>query len=145
MGLKYFSYFNSPGDLLENYCWDDLLMNISRLFFCFVILLTYPIECFVCREVLNNIFWKDNKVQTKYNLWWSDHSFIDKDSGWFRHVSVTVGLVMASCLVSMSTDCLGIVLELNVSTFLYMSGYSQTHGEKQRSVAKLRNTVCLFV
>jgi len=86
----------TQGDLLENYCWDDLLMNISRLFFCFVILLTYPIECFVCREVLNNIFWKDNK-----------------DSGWFRHVSVTVGLVMASCLVSMSTDCLGIVLELN--------------------------------
>ena len=47
---------------MENYCWDDTLMNISRLFFCFVILLTYPIECFVCREVLNNIFWKDNKV-----------------------------------------------------------------------------------
>eukprot|EP00092_Neocalanus_flemingeri_P027919 GFUD01030312.1.p1 GENE.GFUD01030312.1~~GFUD01030312.1.p1 ORF type:complete len:446 (+),score=110.18 GFUD01030312.1:430-1767(+) len=86
----------TQGDLLENYCWDDTLMNISRLLFCFVILLTYPIECFVCREVLSNIIWKDSK-----------------NSGWFRHFSVTLGLVMSSCLVSMSTDCLGIVLELN--------------------------------
>jgi len=86
----------TQGDLLENYCSDDLLMNISRLFFCFVILLTYPIECFVCREVLNNVFWKDKK-----------------SSGWLRHLSVTVALVITTCLASLSTDCLGIVLELN--------------------------------
>jgi len=86
----------TQGDLLENYCEDDFLMNISRLFFCFVILLTYPIECFVCREVLNNVFWKDKK-----------------SSGLLRHVIVTVCLVIATCLASLSTDCLGVVLELN--------------------------------
>ena len=99
---------------MENYCWDDTFMNISRLFFCFVILLTYPIECFVCREVLNNIFWKDNKVMIFIMIVY-ESSLIPQNSGWFRHVSVTVGLVMSTCLVSMSTDCLGIVLELNVS------------------------------
>ena len=112
-----------PGDLLENYCWDDTLMNISRLFFCFVILLTYPIECFVCREVLNNIFWKDNKVMIFIMIVY-ESSLIPQNSDWSRHVCVTVGLVMSTCLVSMSTDCLGIVLELNVSTSTFMSlGY----------------------
>lgn len=41
----------SQGDLLENYCWDDDLMNFSRVLFSISILLTFPIECFVSREV----------------------------------------------------------------------------------------------
>ena len=45
------------GDLLNNYCWDDDLMNVSRFLFAITVLLTYPIECFVCREVLINVFW----------------------------------------------------------------------------------------
>lgn len=39
------------GDLLENYCWNDDLMNFSRVLFSISILLTFPIECFVSREV----------------------------------------------------------------------------------------------
>lgn len=39
------------GDLLENYCWNDDLMNFSRVLFSVSILLTFPIECFVSREV----------------------------------------------------------------------------------------------
>lgn len=39
------------GDLLENYCWDDDLMNFARVLFSVSILLTFPIECFVSREV----------------------------------------------------------------------------------------------
>lgn len=42
------------GDLLENYCWSDDLMNFSRVVFSFSILLTYPFECFVSREVTRN-------------------------------------------------------------------------------------------
>lgn len=41
------------GDLMENYCWDDDLMNLSRVMFSGTILLTFPIECFVTREVIN--------------------------------------------------------------------------------------------
>lgn len=37
------------GDLLENYCYDD--MNLARVLFCVSILLTFPLECFVSREV----------------------------------------------------------------------------------------------
>lgn len=43
--------FPFSGDLLENYCWDDDLMNFSRVLFSISILLTFPIECFVSREV----------------------------------------------------------------------------------------------
>lgn len=39
------------GDLLENYCWNDDLMNFARVLFSVSILLTFPIECFVSREV----------------------------------------------------------------------------------------------
>jgi hypothetical protein len=41
--------FHFAGDLLENYC-DD--MNLARVLFCVSILLTYPLECFVAREVI---------------------------------------------------------------------------------------------
>lgn len=41
----------SQGDLLENYCLSDDLANVTRVFFTLTIMLTYPIECFVVREV----------------------------------------------------------------------------------------------
>ena len=44
----------TQGDLLNNYCWNDDLMNVSRIFFAITVLMTYPIECFVCREVAEN-------------------------------------------------------------------------------------------
>lgn len=44
-------FFYQIGDLLENYCWDDDLMNFARVLFSVSILLTFPIECFVSREV----------------------------------------------------------------------------------------------
>lgn len=39
------------GDLLENYCKTDDLMNVARLCFAVTIMLTYPLECFVVRHV----------------------------------------------------------------------------------------------
>lgn len=46
--------FYQIGDLLENYCWDDDLMNFARVLFSVSILLTFPIECFVSREVCSH-------------------------------------------------------------------------------------------
>ncbi len=40
-----------PGDVLENYCHEDDLMNVARFLFATTIMLTFPIECFVTREV----------------------------------------------------------------------------------------------
>ena len=43
--------FAFTGDLLNNYCEMDPVANATRFFFACVIMLTYPIECFVAREV----------------------------------------------------------------------------------------------
>ena len=43
--------FSDLGDLLENYCKTDDLMNVARLSFAVTIMLTYPLECFVVRHV----------------------------------------------------------------------------------------------
>lgn len=52
-GIVGYATFTSyvQGDLMENYCWDDDLMNFARVMFSGTILLTFPIECFVTREV----------------------------------------------------------------------------------------------
>ncbi|XP_063964342.1 putative sodium-coupled neutral amino acid transporter 11 [Lytechinus pictus] len=42
---------HTQGDLLENYCYNDVLVNIARVFFAVTIMCTFPLECFVCREV----------------------------------------------------------------------------------------------
>ena len=42
---------------------------------------------------------------------------LPQDQGWKSHVLVTLGLVTAAMATSMATDCLGVVLELNVCIF----------------------------
>ena len=53
-------------------------MNVSRLLFSITILLTYPIECFVCREVILNLLYGNdpgnNKLISRKNLF--DYYFI---------------------------------------------------------------------
>ena len=39
------------GDLLNNYCDIDPIADVGRIFYALVIMLTYPIECCVTREV----------------------------------------------------------------------------------------------
>ncbi|XP_063215986.1 putative sodium-coupled neutral amino acid transporter 11 isoform X2 [Bacillus rossius redtenbacheri] len=86
----------SQGDLLENYCWDDDLMNLARLLFSGTILLTFPLECFVAREVVQTAFFSDNTGESLFN-----------------HVVITLGLVVVALLISLMTECLGIVLAIN--------------------------------
>lgn len=60
------------GDILNNYCWSDDLMTFCRFIFTITVLLTYPIELFVVREVLNNvverIFGKNLEVRHQFSL-----------------------------------------------------------------------------
>lgn len=88
----------SQGDLFENYCLSDDGANIARLLFTVTIMLTYPIECFVVREVLENVFWPCKELLTKSH-----------------HLMITISIVSLTFLLSTLTDCLGVVLELNVS------------------------------
>ncbi|XP_048753789.1 putative sodium-coupled neutral amino acid transporter 11 isoform X2 [Ostrea edulis] len=95
--LGYVSFTgHTQGDLLENYCHEDDLMNVSRFMFAFSIMLTYPIECFVTREVIENAFFPSK----------------DPSPAW-RHLCVTIAVVLLTVAISMTTDCLGIVLTFN--------------------------------
>ncbi|PSN36021.1 putative sodium-coupled neutral amino acid transporter 11 [Blattella germanica] len=91
---------NSQGDLLENYCWSDDLMNVSRISFSITILLTFPIECFVTREVIENSFFSN--LPPSEDKWSKT-----------RHIGISLFIVIVTYLISMATDCLGVVLELN--------------------------------
>ncbi|XP_040601400.1 putative sodium-coupled neutral amino acid transporter 11 isoform X2 [Mesocricetus auratus] len=84
----------SFGDLFENYCRSDDLVTFGRFCYGITVILTYPIECFVTREVIANVFLGGNP------------------SSVFR-IILTVVIITAATLVSLLIDCLGIVLELN--------------------------------
>lgn len=99
-GVNVYCFFT--GDLLENYCWDDTLMNFSRVMFSATILLTFPIECFVTREVIERTFF-NNDPNIPISM--------------TRHYAVTMVVIALTYLISIATDCLGVVMELNVSKF----------------------------
>ncbi|XP_051039951.1 putative sodium-coupled neutral amino acid transporter 11 [Phodopus roborovskii] len=84
----------TQGDLFENYCRSDDLVTFGRFCFGITVILTYPIECFVTREVIANVFFGGNPSSV-------------------FHIILTVVIVTAATLVSLLIDCLGIVLELN--------------------------------
>ncbi|XP_028603252.2 putative sodium-coupled neutral amino acid transporter 11 isoform X1 [Podarcis muralis] len=84
----------TEGDIFENYCRDDDLATFGRFCYGITVILTFPIECFVTREVLANVFFGGN-LTTIY------------------HVALTVIVIALATSVSLVYDCLGIVLELN--------------------------------
>ncbi|KAK8741962.1 hypothetical protein OTU49_002038, partial [Cherax quadricarinatus] len=86
----------TQGDVFENYCWGDDLMNVCRGAYAVTILLTFPIECFVARDVMETAFFREYQPQP-----------------FFRHAVLSVLIAMLCMFLSLSTDCLGIVLEVN--------------------------------
>ncbi|CDS05219.1 hypothetical protein LRAMOSA07748 [Lichtheimia ramosa] len=84
----------TAGNILNNFPADNTLINVARLAFGMNMFTTLPLEAFVCREVLEILFWSS-----------SPHSTV-------RHVVITTSLVGVSLLISLLTCNLGIVLEL---------------------------------
>ncbi|XP_073702116.1 putative sodium-coupled neutral amino acid transporter 11 [Garra rufa] len=84
----------TQGDIFENYCRNDNLATFGRFCYGVSIITTYPLECFVTREVISNVFFK-GELST------------------ITHVIITLVIVSATTAISLSYDCLGIVLELN--------------------------------
>ncbi|XP_047401484.1 putative sodium-coupled neutral amino acid transporter 11 isoform X2 [Sciurus carolinensis] len=84
----------TQGDLFENYCRSDDLVTFGRFCYGITVILTYPIECFVTREVIANVFFGGTLSSV-------------------FHVVITVVIITIATLVSLLIDCLGIVLELN--------------------------------
>lgn len=91
----------TQGDLLENYCYTDDLANMARILFAITIICTYPLECFVCREVMENLAVRHAWVNT------------EEPQPLTRHMIFTLVIVGLTLAFSMSTSCLGIVLSLN--------------------------------
>ncbi|KAM9802931.1 putative sodium-coupled neutral amino acid transporter 11 isoform 2-T2 [Syngnathus typhle] len=84
----------TQGDIFENYCRNDNLATFGRFCFGLSIIMTFPLECFVTREVVSS-------------------SIFGRELSKVEHMSVTVIIVAACTAVSLAYDCLGIVLELS--------------------------------
>lgn len=95
----------TQGDIFENYCHTDDLMNVIRFIYAGIIMFTYPLECFVCRDVIENTFF--SKYKGNLTL----------------HLVVTIIIVMVTVVLSFMTDCLGIVLELNGALIATLLAY----------------------
>ncbi|XP_006867058.1 PREDICTED: putative sodium-coupled neutral amino acid transporter 11 isoform X2 [Chrysochloris asiatica] len=121
----------TQGDLFENYCRNDDLITFGRFCYGVTVILTYPIECFVTREVIANVFFGGN-LSTAF------------------HIIITVVIITVATLVSLLIDCLGIVLELNgvlcaaplifiipSACYLKLSEEPRTHSDKIMSCVML--------
>ncbi|XP_058066863.1 putative sodium-coupled neutral amino acid transporter 11 [Anopheles bellator] len=103
----------SQGDLLENYCWDDDLMNFARVLFSVSILLTFPIECFVSREIVRTQlkrFYSHEVIEYDTD---KDPSHVTGEDDDRQSMVTTLVIVFAAFVISPYTECLGPVLELN--------------------------------
>lgn len=80
-------------NILNNFPESDTVVNIARFCFGLNMFTTLPLECFVCREVIESYFFNGEY----------DHT---------RHIVLTTGLILSTLLVSLLTCDLGIVLEL---------------------------------
>ncbi|XP_004630029.2 putative sodium-coupled neutral amino acid transporter 11 [Octodon degus] len=84
----------TQGDLFENYCRSDDLVTFGRFCYAITVILTYPIECLVTREVIANVFF-GGTLSSAF------------------HIVITMVIIAVATMVSLLIDCLGIVLELS--------------------------------
>ena len=80
-------------NILNNFPNTDVIVNIARFCFGLNMFTTLPLECFVCREVLETYFFHG---QYEYR----------------RHLILTTSLVVSAMAISLLTCDLGIVLEI---------------------------------
>ncbi|XP_027446007.1 putative sodium-coupled neutral amino acid transporter 11 isoform X2 [Zalophus californianus] len=129
----------SFGDLFENYCRNDDLVTFGRFCYGVTVILTYPIECFVTREVIANVFFGGNLSSV-------------------LHIIVTVVIITVAMFTSLLIDCLGKVLELNgvlcaaplifiipSACYLKLSEEPRTHSDKIMSCIMLPVGVMVMV
>ncbi|XP_036228446.1 putative sodium-coupled neutral amino acid transporter 11 isoform X4 [Bactrocera oleae] len=115
-GIAGYSTFRalSQGDLLENYCWNDDLMNFSRVLFSISILLTFPIECFVSREIVRAFVHRFVLKEPISELTLDKDPNLEKGADFDEYgKTITLAIVFSAFIISPLTDCLGSVLELN--------------------------------
>ncbi|OWZ57491.1 solute carrier family 38 (sodium-coupled neutral amino acid transporter), member 11 [Cryptococcus neoformans] len=84
----------TEGNILNNFSSEDWLINIARLCFGANMSTTIPLEVFVCREVLEETFYKSKPFSK------------------LRHVIITSAVIFIAMALALTTCDLGVVLEL---------------------------------
>ncbi|KAF2759523.1 hypothetical protein EJ05DRAFT_450564 [Pseudovirgaria hyperparasitica] len=84
----------TQGNVLNNFPRDNIMVNVARLCFGLNMLTTLPLECFVCREVMDNYYFPGES--------WHPN----------RHLIFTTSLVVSAMGLSLLTCDLGSVFEL---------------------------------
>ncbi|TWU75685.1 hypothetical protein ED733_007396 [Metarhizium rileyi] len=93
------------GNVLNNFPSDNSMVNVARLCFGLNMLTTFPLEAFVCREVM-------------LTYWYPDEDFHLR-----RHVIFSTGLVASATGISLLTCDLGVVFELVGATSAVAMAY----------------------
>jgi sodium-coupled neutral amino acid transporter 11 len=93
----------TKANILSNFPDENGVINIARILFGINMFLTFPMECFVCREVVFQYLWS--------HLY---HPSVDltKEATELAHVTTTLVLVLSAMFIALSTCDLGFVLEL---------------------------------
>ncbi|XP_064405359.1 putative sodium-coupled neutral amino acid transporter 11 [Halichondria panicea] len=116
----FFTFLNfTQGDLLNNYCSGDDVANAARFFYSCVVILTYPIECFVAREVLEIALSNLPRIPLSS----ISHSLIRNSlvkilqalrrNSLTRHIVITLALILSTLAIAITTNDLGVVLAFN--------------------------------
>ncbi|KAK4689530.1 solute carrier family 38 (sodium-coupled neutral amino acid transporter), member 11, partial [Tremellales sp. Uapishka_1] len=84
----------TEGNILNNFSSTDWVINIARFCFGANMSTTIPLENFVCREVIEDYFFKGRQFSQR------------------RHVIITAAIVFTTMLISLTTCDLGVVLEI---------------------------------
>lgn len=96
----------TKGNVLNNFpAQGHLIVQIARLCFGLNMLTTLPLECFVCREVMNNYYFPDEPYQPN------------------RHLIFSTSLVVSAMTISLTTCDLGAVFELIGATSACVLAY----------------------
>lgn len=108
------------GDIFENYCRDDNLATFGRFCFGLSIVTTFPLECFVTREVIDegkrgNAHKRMSPFACSVSLQVVSNVFCCRELTRVEHAGLTVFIVAVCTSMSLAFECLGVVLELNVS------------------------------
>eukprot|EP00040_Diaphanoeca_grandis_P007875 m.42721 g.42721 ORF g.42721 m.42721 type:complete len:468 (+) comp19194_c0_seq1:229-1632(+) len=88
---------NTQANVLDNFPMDDTLINLGRVFYGITVMLTYPIECFVTREVLAEIVYTTEAEKLTRR----------------QHVGVTLPVCLCVMVIALFVTDLGVILELN--------------------------------
>ncbi|KAK5073824.1 hypothetical protein LTR64_007036 [Lithohypha guttulata] len=96
----------TKGNVLNNFpTQGNIMVQIARLCFGLNMLTTLPLECFVCREVMNNYYFPDEPYQPN------------------RHLIFSTSLVVSAMVISLMTSDLGAVFELIGATSACVLAY----------------------